>query len=299
MVQVLGVDVELGEPWVLGPLAVFPLTAAKTGKCAYVPGPQAFGMGLVKVEELDPPQVPFLMVENLAPVGLLLLEGEMLIGGNQNRTLNTTVVLPPFSRTVVPVSCVEAGRWGRASDVVRSRSHLPAKIRASKIATMPVEEGPGRWRSDQGRVWQEVSQQAERHGVRSDTSALEQVSEAVREQFDDAIEQIKPMTAQVGIACAAGSTVLGVDIFDRPETLGSYFQSLVAGYRLDADEGAGPAVVEEIERFLVQVSQCNAVPGPAVGLGEELRLHGRVNGLGLRVDGDLVHLGAFPEPDPA
>jgi hypothetical protein len=298
-VQVLGVDVEVGEPWVLGPLTVFPLTSGKaTAKAVYVPGPEAFEKGLVNVSELDPPQVPFLVVENLAAIDLLLVEGETLVGGNQNRTLNTTVLLPPSSRTVVPVSCVEAGRWGRASGVARSRSHLPAKIRAAKTANLSVEDGPGRWRSDQGRVWQEVAEQAERHVVWSDTSALEDVTEAVREQLDEVLENVTPAAEQIGIVCAAGATVLGVDIFDRPETFVSYLKSLVAGYRLDADENAGRANIAQVERFLLQVDRSEAVPGPGIGLGEELRLHGNVTGLGLRLDADLIHLGAFLEPEP-
>ncbi|MDA8312657.1 MAG: hypothetical protein M0Z46_19030 [Actinomycetota bacterium] len=296
MVQVQGMKVEVEQPWVLGGLSVFPLVSTAVGEHRYVPGPIAFEQGLVKVSELDPPQVPFLAVENLALVDVLLVEGETLVGGNQNRTLNATILLTSESRTVVPVSCVEAGRWGHPRNVARSRSHLPGSIRAAKIANLSSDGGPARWRSNQGLVWEEVDRQAQRHGVRSQTSALEDVQAAIENDLDAQIADLVACDGQVGIACATGARVLGVDIFDRPDALGSYLTALVAGYRLDADEGARPGLVEEVELFLAQVDHAPCAVGPAVGLGEELRLSGSVTGLCLRVDRQLVHLAAFPRP---
>ena len=297
MAQLLGAKVRIGRPVVLGPLSVFPLMSETGGKVEYVPGPEAFDKNLVKVTELDPPQVPFLTVENLAPVHLLLVEGETLVGGNQNRTLNTTVFLAPASRTVVPVSCVEAGRWGGRRDVVRSRSHLPGSLRAAKTASMSSEEGSARWRSDQGLVWGEVDRQAARHGVVSKTAALEDVQQSVSEERVPGIDDVRALTGQVGMVCASGERVLGLDLFDRPESLRSYLNGLVEGYRLDADDGARPTLAEEIERFLGEVDASMLVAGPAVGEGEELRFEGSVMGIGLRVEGDLVHVAAFPHPN--
>ena len=300
MAQVLGMDVEVGEPSVIGSLSVFPLRGKSKGSgSAYVPGPDAFAHGLVQVSELDPPQVPHLVVENLAPVALLLVEGETLVGGSQNRTLNTTVLCPPKAKTVVPVSCVEAGRWERPTDVSRSRSHLPGSVRAAKTADLGSDpDGPARWRSNQGRVWQEVGLQARRHKVESKTAALEDVLEAVRADLGTRLDELEPVPGQIGIACATGDRVLGVDIFDRPATLASYLQSLVAGYRLDAEDGAGVTLVDAVEQFLAQVAGNRADPGRGVGLGQEVRLRGPVTGLGLMLEGALVHLAAFPLPEP-
>ena len=297
MVKVLGVEVEIGEPWRLGPLSVFPLRSTAAGRAAYVSGPDAFKGGLVAVRELDPPQVPFLIVENLAPVPLLLLEGETLVGGNQNRTLNSTVLIPAGARTEVPVSCVEAGRWGKHENVVRSHAHLPGTIRAAKTATLSKEQGPNRWRSDQGRVWIEVDKQSRRHCVQSETAALEDVQEALSGDLESVLAELMAEPSQVGIACLSGKRVLGVDLFAHPETLASYLNGLVAGYWLDAEDGDGTALVSEIEQFLSRVNKAKAAVGPGVGIGEEVRLEGAVTGVGLRVDGELVHLGAFPEPD--
>src|SRR5580692_11390033 len=149
-------EVEVGEPVEVGGLSVFPLTGVVQAGPAYLTGPEAFAAGLIEVDELDPPEVPMLAITNLADVPILLVEGEMLVGGDQNRTMNVTVLCPATSTTIVPVSCVEAGRWGDDSRrvIASSGRHAPGSLRAAKTANLELTlgDGPER-RSDQHRVW--------------------------------------------------------------------------------------------------------------------------------------------------
>ena len=88
------------------------------------------------MSELDPPEVPSLAIFNLALVPILLVEGEMLVGGDQNRTMNVTVLCPPQVRTVVPVSCVEAGRWGKrrtVSDFEQARTRITPRRQDGEV----------------------------------------------------------------------------------------------------------------------------------------------------------------------
>ncbi len=55
--------------------------------------------------------VPELRVKNSGNTPVLILDGEELVGAKQNRIVNVTILLPPLSEIVSPVSCVEAGRW--------------------------------------------------------------------------------------------------------------------------------------------------------------------------------------------
>ena len=63
----------------------------------------------------DAGQVSALKVDVKGAVPVLLLDGEELIGAKQNRVVNLTILAPPRRTTVIPVSCVESGRWRHVS----------------------------------------------------------------------------------------------------------------------------------------------------------------------------------------
>ena len=155
--QVFNIELEVGDRQDIGGLGVFPLTGSRTTSPPYLTGPEAFESGLIEVSELDPPEVPSLLVTNLADVPILLVEGEMLVGGDQNRTMNVTVLCPPKSVMIVPVSCVEAGRWGARRAMSASSRLAPGSLRSIKTTMLqPRSDHASDRRSDQGRVWEEV-----------------------------------------------------------------------------------------------------------------------------------------------
>jgi hypothetical protein len=294
--KILDYEVEVGDGISVGGLTVFPLTGAVVDGPPYLTGPEAFEMGLLHVSELDPPQVPFLAVTNLAEVPILLVEGEMLVGGDQNRTMTVTVLCPAGERMVVPVSCVEAGRWGMRRTMGASRRHAPGSLRAAKTANLEERTADvhGR-RSDQRRVWDEVQRQSTAHDVRSDTFALDDVQEEVEIRMKSQLDQLRTVQGQVGVVCAIADRVVGLDLFDRQSTLETYLRGIVAGHALDAPSDSEPCgSIGPIVRFLAQVDINGRRTGPGVGLEEEILLSGDITGVGLSYERRLLHLAAFP-----
>ena len=293
------VDVELGDEVVIGALSVFPLTGVRESGPAYLTGPEAFEAGVIQVSELDPPEVPSLAIFNLSLVPILLVEGEMLVGGDQNRTMNVTVLCPPQVRTVVPVSCVEAGRWGKRRTVSASSKHAPGSLRAAKTAKLePRSDDLCRRRSDQGLIWNEVQRQSMAHDVFSETSALDDIQEEIEERMALEFEKIRTVPDQIGVICTIGDRVIGLDLFDKPSTLERYLRSIVAGHALDAPPRPSSGdPIRAIEHFLAQIDGTDRQTGRGVGLGEEVLLRGEVAGIGLVYERSLVHLAAFPTPD--
>jgi len=294
----LEAKIKVGSRVEIGTLSVFPLLGTGPECPPYLTGPEAFDTDLMTVSELDPPQVPSLIVHNLTDVPVLLVEGETLVGGSQNRTMNVTVLCPPTTATVVPVSCVEAGRWGVEQPMQRSKRHSPATLRAAKTESLQFfPHEPGERHTDQGRVWDEVRRQSERHAVVSATNALEDVQEAMELRVAGQLDRLEPLPDQVGVAYAIGRAVVGFDLFDRPSTLAWYLKGIVAGAAMDAPErptARGTKV--SVERFLAQVGSHPHQTGRGVGLGDEIHISGDVVGTGLAFDDVLVHLAAFPAP---
>ena len=296
--KLFDVDVTIGERIEVGGLSVFPLMGVATDAPPYLTGPEAFELGLIEVDELDPPEVPFLVVTNLADVPILLVEGEMLVGGDQNRTMNVTVLCPPKSQLTVPVSCVEAGRWGSRRRMSGSARLAPGSLRAAKTAHLePRAADAHHRRSDQGRVWDEVDRQSLSHDVESDTSALDDVQVELEERMAAELDRIRPVDGQIGVVCTIGNEVVGLDLFDRPGTLQQYLRAIVAGHALDAPSPTSHVDgFRAIEQFLARVDGAECGTGRGVGLGDELLLGGPVAGIGLALGDHLVHLAAFPVP---
>jgi len=293
------VEVKLGDELMVGGLSVFALTGERETGPAYLTGPEAFEAGLIQVSELDPPEVLSLAIFNLALVPILLVEGEMLVGGDQNRTMNVTVLCPPQVRTVVPVSCVEAGRWGKRRIVSASSKHAPGSLRAAKTANLePRSDDASSRRSDQGLIWDEVERQSTAHDVFSATSALDDVQEEIEDRLAPELEKIGTVPGQIGVICTIGDQVVGLDLFDKPSTLERYLRGIIAGHALDAPvQRSNADPIRAIEHFLAQIDGTDHDRGRGVGWGEEILLRGEVAGIGLIYESSLVHFAAFPIPD--
>src|SRR3954469_8683629 len=106
----LAEPLSVGDPDVHGPLAVFPLFGPPP-RLEYLPFAQAAALG-VSIKELEGiASVNDLVVINPLDKPVLLYEGEEVLGAQQNRTFDVSVLVPARSHLQVPVSCVEQRRW--------------------------------------------------------------------------------------------------------------------------------------------------------------------------------------------
>jgi hypothetical protein len=124
-----------------GGLTIFPLfrndpVPPETG---YTPLEEAVARGAVRVTEVGGGgAVPELRFENQGEKPVLLLDGEELIGAKQNRVVNLTILAPAKQVIVIPVSCVEAGRWRAKTEDFRPAEHVMySRARAVKAAQVP------------------------------------------------------------------------------------------------------------------------------------------------------------------
>ena len=109
---------------------------------------------------------------------------------------------------------------------------------------------------------------------------------------------------QVGFVACVGEEVAGLEVIGRPEVFAKAFPGLLRGYLIDAIDHA---VVrsrrigfdlgvrfDSPEAFLSALARAEGRTSASLGLGTDLRVEdGRVSA-GALVEGEVVHLTAFP-----
>ena len=120
------------EPRTFRSLRIVPLVGPSRGEPSYRLFDPETAKDVEVTEVDDAGDVPNIRVTNRLEDRVLLIDGQELIGAKQNRILNTDVLVPAATEIVIPVSCMEQGRWG-----YKGRHFSPGKMayrsaRASK-----------------------------------------------------------------------------------------------------------------------------------------------------------------------
>jgi hypothetical protein len=270
-------QVRIGEPVCFKTLFVFPLFTEPNGSVDYVLADEAIRDQLLTVQEVsEGGSVPELLVENKSDVRVLFIEGEELVGAKQNRILNTSILVAPKSRTKIPVSCVEQGRWGYKSKFFGSSgSHSPSKLRyALKKSVSSSLKDFGTRTSDQGQVWHEVGTMQAACFVESPTLAMSDTFDAYKDQVTEFRDRLQYVEGATGMAVVIGGKVVGCDLFDKPSTCRKVWDRLLSGLVIDAlaaREAEQPVDRSNVDQLLETTSRAAWQPTEPIGEGDEYR----------------------------
>jgi len=295
-------SVDLGSAQSFRNLTVFPLLAREPRVADYATLDDALANGAVQITEVgEAGSVPELALHNGGAARVLLVDGEELVGAKQNRVLNLTLLVPPASDLVIPVSCVEAGRWRHVSRHFSSspRAHF-AEGRAAKMRSVTESmRSSGSRRSDQSQVWQSIAYKSSSMGSVSDTSAMSDMFEQHEDRIDDFVSALGPVPNQACAVFAINGRIVGLDLFDAPGTWQKLAPKLVRSYALDAIDrqlASGSVEADAVRVFMDAVGASGQSAFPATGVGYDLRLSSEtVAGAALVADGRVVHMSAFAE----
>ncbi len=296
---------KLGEAAVHRGLTVFPLTSSVGSSLQYLLLEEGLRRNLVTIREVsEGGSVPELAVENRASRPVLVVDGEELVGAKQNRVANLTMLIPATGTTIIPVSCVEAGRWsyGRRDFGVTDRVQN-ARGRAEKLGSVrQALRYSGSRRSDQGQVWNSLAEEAAALDAESPTSAMSEMFERHRETLDDYVGLVGAAPDQVGAVFIAGRRRCGLDLFDQPATFAAFLPKLVRSYAIEVLRRRGrqrdDSPSGDAQAFIQRILNGSFDDHPAVGLGRDVGVVGDgVVAGALVADDTVVHLTAFAEPN--
>jgi hypothetical protein len=283
-------------------LTMMPIIRNDDGCPDYVTLDEALGNESAEITEVnDGGQIPELKIVVKGATPVLLLDGEELIGAKQNRVLNLTILAPAQRATVIPVSCVESGRWRRMSRAFASSPRTQfAEGRAAKMRQVTASlNAAGRRASDQHDVWRRIADKSARLNAPSDTSAMSAVFEKVDPGLDEFVCAFTPLERQVGAVFYINGRAAGLELFDAADTWRQLSAKLIRSFAVDAIDlqrrRAATSNTPAPPAFVAAIASSAASSFAAVGEGDDVRFSGSdISAAALVARGRVIHLSAFP-----
>jgi len=209
------------------------------------------------------PQVNSLVLVNNSKHPLILLAGEIVTGGKQDRVVGKDRVIPAESDPVdLGVFCVEPGRWTEESDHFSSMKSQMAQPSVRSKAMVA---------KDQRQVWDSVGMAngavagaiigapMPRQSSYAKTFDDEKVRQAIAEQaapleqsYSSSMKQLRDQHA-VGVVVAVGGRLIWADLFASTALLNKYWPKLVRSYAAEAlttHTSAKPVSLADAQQFL-------------------------------------------------
>ncbi len=290
-----------------GNLTVFPVVAAKsypTGEFITLDEGLRSGevvvteagsvQGLVRRQGMpirrDGAEVNRLVLVNNSKRPLLLLAGEVVSGGKQDRVIGKDRIVPAESDPIdLSVFCVEHGRWVATSEHFGASEAMYGAVHGSTTVGGPMKNAPtpmaimvqpsvrakAMGDKSQVAVWDEVSKQKEAlvarvaptapsqaveiGGVTSYAKAnenqevrkyVDDIAKPIDQSYQSLIHQLRDRNA-VGVVVAVNGRVIWADIFASTDLLSKYWPKLVRSY-------ASEAVVTRAKEMEVTTKQADA-----------------------------------------
>jgi ARG and Rhodanese-Phosphatase-superfamily-associated Protein domain len=219
-------------------------------------------------------EVNKLVLVNNSKRPLLLLAGEIVTGGKQDRVIGKDRIVPPESDPVdLSVFCVEPGRWVAAGGKYEFGT---SRQSSAGLFASPVVRSKAMSAQNQQQVWDSVrtTQQAAREMVvvngaseapltstssyarvmeNKDVQAqVDKVAEPVSRNYESTIHQLRDKNA-VGVVVAVNGDIVWADIFASTQLLQKYWPKLVRSYAAEAvitRAKGGEASIKDAQKFL-------------------------------------------------
>ena len=272
------------EPIRHGNLTVFPVVAAKTYSTGeFLTLDEGLHSGEVIVTEAgsvqglirrhgtpvvrhDGAEVNRLVLVNNSKRPLLLLAGEIVSGGKQDRVIGKDRIVPPESEPVdLNVFCVEPGRWVASTEHFGASEALYGKNSGAvggpvpmAIMAQPSVRGKAMAEKDQSQVWNEVNKQKAAMTVEVEAAApavatqmqqvtsyamvnenaevrkqVDAVARPMEQSYQSLIHQLRDRNA-VGVVVAVNGRIIWADVFASTDLLNKYWPKLVRSYASEA-----------------------------------------------------------------
>ncbi len=188
-------------------MAIIPIKTPPSYKFDILTLKKGFELGLAEVKECEHSTVNTLIVKNNSVTPLLLVDGEEIIGGDQNRIVNATILIAPNSEEKIPVNCTEHGRWAYKSEFKQSEYMANYRTRSAKEKAVRANM------SEQQAVWDSIEDLEMSRSFSSPTQAMSESYENLKVDLDEFISNFKALDGQTGAVIIIDGEIKGLNCF--------------------------------------------------------------------------------------
>ena len=219
-------------------------------------------------------EVNRLMVVNRSGKPLYLMPGEVIVGGDQDRTIGEETIIEANGKPVsIDVFCVEHGRWGgrevaqsapllRALGGAATPAELESSAQQAKAGKFVATTGPlskaGRVAvqsaKSQEAVWDNVAKTNAALRVDAESGAFTEAYAAkpVRDDLEPFVAALSAKVGSksrvIGVVVAINGKIESVDVFESTPLFRKLWPKLLKSYALDAvSSGAAKAAPNRTE----------------------------------------------------
>ena len=323
-------DYKILAPITHGDLTIFPVVSAKSHDTSdFITLDEGIRSGDVVVTEVGnlhstmrrrPPyqtrpyqgaEVNRLVLVNNSKHPLILLAGEVVTGGKQDRVVGKDRIVPAESDPVdLSVFCVEHGRWTETStkfdthasvmlqpsvrmkamadqnqqkvwdEVGKSKASMSANVAAapsvSDVAGLGSEQFGVANRADRLRELDSTSSYAKARENKAVHAQVESITEPMQKSYESVIKQLRNQNA-VGVVVAVKGHIVWADMFASSALLAKYWPKLLDSYATEAltmPGERGEISIKEAEKFLQNWQARHEVVDSEPGLYRQRELIG-------------------------
>lgn len=191
-----------------------------------------------------------LSMKNVSSDTIIILGGEVVQGGKQDRMVSQDVILYPGSgKKDVSVFCVEHGRWQEKKDGTAFNNYFT-------ISSNDIRKA-GAVKKDQQEVWNEVSDATSKNGAQSSTGTLTALNESESyksslKKYADHFQGLLKESDVIGFVAVSGDAVLGCDMFATHDLLQKHYANLINSYATEAITSGKEVTIsyEKVRQYL-------------------------------------------------
>jgi len=243
--------------------------------------------------------VPNLACQNETDKYVLILQGEEITGAKQNRILNVSVIVPPNSSVILPVSCVEQGRWRYRRQDFTKGYHAYTDLKRKLMEDVAESASMGRgYEANQSRVWRDIDEKQDYFNKYSRTGAMHELYEDIEPEFERFINKLD-IDFAAGICVYINGHVVGIDVFPSQAFFKNAYRDILRSYFLEStrfQNSSEPcSTFKEASSFLKYLNLIPSKISEGVSMGNNINIISNHAVGSLLIHKDmLVHFTSYP-----